>query len=186
MTDGTPKYIDRPANIWPYSDSRYVLSFVDNTPYLRYEYGLEMGISYRSVNDYIQNRTIPKDFFTKQKNLGLNVIELAPGLAEFMPKFSQLAQQKPTTIDMIEYDVITDLLRESLSICNPTQAGYVETLIDRAQAIMCDTNYLNCPMEKLRDEHPELAGTADMVVYFQGSTNVDTLAKDLKKWLLKK
>lgn len=177
--------LHRETKIPPYTKSRYYLDLRFGECHLCWKtIGNEAAITRRSIVEYEQSGAIPKGFLNLPKSRSLKIIEIAPGLAEFLPTFARSATIRPVAVDVIDYADVASFLEESLSRCNYEQRIEVENMIERAHAIMHLVDYIRCPVEMLEREHPELHGLFDMAVYNEGLIDSNNTAVALKSWLL--
>lgn len=116
--------------------------------------------AYDEYPEYV--RSIPND---------ATVIEVGAGLGNFMPTLTTSHQGRLIVIDPFDYSAARRMLEfaKGLSL-TPWQHNYVEDLIDR-----CDTylktdkiQLVSSTLGQSLQRHPQLEGTADIVVDFFG------------------
>lgn len=187
MAEVTSSVLRRETKIPPYTMCHYGLDLRHDEPYLYWRtIGLQEAITSRSIAEYERFGVIPEGFMAQPGIKSLKVIEIAPGLAEFLPTFAKSASVRPVAVDVIDYDEVANFLEQSLPRCNPDQRKEIEVMIDRARTITKLVDYIRCPVELLEGNHPELKGRFDMVVYHEGVMYLNETAKGVKSWLLSK
>lgn len=138
------------------------------------------------IQEYVKWKAIEPIFFAQPNLSSLRIIELAPGLAEFLPKVSKITTVAPVGVDVINYKDIELFLTSHLSDCESSQKRTLEFMIEQAKKYQNQIHNICCPLEHLIDEYPELGGQFDMVVFMEATTKrTNAIGRELKQWLLK-
>jgi len=148
-----PPYVATEAHIPGFEQSSYSLDLRFDQPHLSWHAGVEEAITIRSISEYESSGAIPKGFFDLPYIKSLKIIELAPGLAQFLPTYAPIAENKPIAVDIIDYHEIIKFLTSALPRCTATQKEIVKVMIERAQIITHKVDYICCPVENIKYDH---------------------------------
>ncbi|OGG00210.1 hypothetical protein A2Y99_03240 [Candidatus Gottesmanbacteria bacterium RBG_13_37_7] len=148
-------------------------------------------VSWNSIEDYEAIGHIPKVFFLNAANKELQVVEVGPGLGEFLPDCADFSRVQPIAIDPFDYLEAHNLLKEVLLryAISDRDRQLVITLLERIDRYTDQKKIklINTTLELAMRDHPELTGIADIVIDSAGAKLYSSHnAKILEQALLRK
>jgi len=128
--------------------------------------GRIIPVTWRSIQDYEGNTDIPRGFIQSARTLGLQVVEVGAGLAEFIPELALHQERRPIVIEPIDYRRLIDMLSEASSHeLIDSDRALVSQVVKRAR-IYADPRLVRLypvGIEKIK-RYKELRGIADVVI----------------------